>query len=68
MALKESTLKQYARSELLERDDAGRPIYFHSARCPSYCDFGCNVRGSEIASAIERLEGKKKRARGAHTL
>lgn len=57
--LKESTLKRYSRSALLERDDSGRPIYFHSARCPSFCDFGCNVSGSEIADAIEKRESKK---------
>lgn len=58
-SLKESTLRRYGASELLERDESGTPIYFHSSRCPSFCDFGCNVNGTEIAEAVERLESRQ---------
>lgn len=54
--LKESTLKKYAKSDLLERSDEGTPLFLHSASCPSYCDFACRADGSEIAAAIEAME------------
>ncbi len=65
MKLKGSTLKRYATHELLERDESGStPIYFHSARCESFCDYACNgLHGSDIADAIEAMESRRDRAR-----
>lgn len=54
--LRISTLKRYAKSELLERDDHGIPIYMHHQRCPSFCDFACNgAHGDHIATDIDNL-------------
>lgn len=54
--LRITTLKRYAKSELLERDDSGVPIYMHHQRCPSFCDFACNgAHGDHIAADIENL-------------
>lgn len=60
--LKQSTLKKYARSALLERNTGEGhhphpPIYFHSQRCPSFCDYACNEpKGFRIAEQIAKME------------
>ncbi len=51
------SLKRFAKSELLERDENGRPIYLHDSKCPSFCDFACRgAFGRYVARDVERLE------------
>jgi len=58
--LKRSTLLKYAKSDLLERWE-GDTIYFHSERCPSYCDYACNGPwGFDVAKQVEAAERHKK--------
>lgn len=53
-----ATIRRYAKSELLERDDDDRPIYMHHAKCGSFCEFACNgIKGETIAGDVETLEG-----------
>lgn len=53
-----STIRRYAKSELLERDDDDRPIYMHHGKCGSFCEFACNGgKGEQIAADVETFEG-----------
>jgi hypothetical protein len=53
------TIRKYGQSPLLERDDDGRPLYLHSARCPHFCDFACNgIKGNLIAEDVDTDEGE----------
>lgn len=54
-----STLKKYAKSELLERvEETEAPVYMHSSTCPGFCDYACNGNyGSFIAEDIADIEG-----------
>jgi len=60
MKLKESTLKRYLRSSLLELDPEENPNYMHSSTCNNYCEYTCNGQyGFEIADQIkEMLNGR----------
>ena len=52
------TLRRYAKSELLERDHDGTPIYMHTGANSHPCDYACNgTIGEKIADDIDRLEG-----------
>lgn len=53
-----STLRKYARSELLELGEGGEsPIYMHHGKCPNYCDYACNGHhGFDIATDIDELQ------------
>ncbi len=66
MKLKESTLKKYYHSMLLELQPNGDPNYMHSSRCQSYCEYCCNGDyGFEIADQIkEMLDGRKNLRQG----
>lgn len=62
------TLRRYARSELLERDQHGDPIYMHHERCPSFCDFACNgSHGDLIARDIANMGKPNTKFRGAQS-
>lgn len=55
---KQSTLKKYARSFLLERgENNNEAVFMHSSTCPGYCDFACNgQKGWNIAEQIRKME------------
>ena len=73
--LKISTLRKYARSENLEWHE-GKPLFLHSSRCPSFCDFACNDahgHGFKIAEDIANLgawkpKGARQTERGSPSL
>ena len=59
--LKRETLSKYLHSDQLERseedEEDGKPVYFHSLNCPSFCDYACNGgRGTQIAEELDAYE------------
>jgi hypothetical protein len=55
------TIRRYAKSEQLERNNDDRPVYMHVKGCKAPCRYTCNGehgdRGHLIAEDVDTLEG-----------